>query len=133
MRLRSRHTCWRRFSFCDFDKCPSTLADILSATLMVWASLQHPKLENVNPKRTRGMFLQDTWRLSKPSTSIEIIFYLVYVIESVFSTACDKQEVKGNSYAITMNGYKWYMFESMSFVRAEIYSGFGTILYCNGS
>jgi len=54
--------------------------------------------------------------LYKSPTTIEIMFYLVYVvIETTFSTTYRKEEVNVKSYVKMVIIYRWYVFESMSF------------------
>jgi hypothetical protein len=57
--------------------------------------------------------------LYKSSTCIEITFYLVYDVESIFSTTHKRKEVNTKSYMATVIRYKHYKFESRSFMHAQ--------------
>lgn len=53
--------------------------------------------------------------LYKSPTSIELVFYLVYVvIETTFSTTYRKEEVNVKSYVKMVIIDRWYVFESRS-------------------
>ena len=64
-----------------------------------------------------GMFLYGIRdNLHKPKENVEIIFYAIYGIESIFSTTYEKEDAKIKSYVIRVITYTCYVFESRSFI-----------------
>ena len=50
--------------------------------------------------------------LKKPPRRIQLKFYLVYDIESIFSISSPKKEVKIKSHTKMAIRYRWYVFDS---------------------
>lgn len=59
--------------------------------------------------------------LYEPPTTIEIIFNLVYYIDSKFSLNIFEKEVKLKAVMMMVIRYTGYVFESISFTRAQIF------------
>lgn len=80
-----------------------------------------PVLNPMGVLKTLGSLIWDTWHFVRTPTSIEIIFYFVYLIKSIFSTTYQKEDEKTKLHVTRVIEYMWFIFEFRSFVQAQIF------------
>ena len=73
-----------------------------------------------NPKGPRVFLNGIRDNLYNLPTGIDIIFCVIYGIESIFSTTHQKEEMNLKSYVITVIRYMWYVFESGTLTRTQM-------------